>query len=208
MPSREEQQAGHLRNTVPALFMYASVLPAFGQIDEGAFKIYRNRLLADCGSPSDPVEVMVIGQLALAHLNLGLLQCRAANARKAEATWVYATAAARLMAEFRRSALALQAYRAAARQLARDPSRDIIIPAEEADPTGERSAEKGIDSEQDATREILDDGIIPYPGPAALGDQPPQPAEMAGHEPRGKGKAPRRRAAEPPLGEVHRAAER
>jgi len=205
--SVEEQQAVHLRNTVPSMFMYVSMIQPFGTIQEKAYRVYRERLLADCGNPTDPVEIMVIDQLALAHFNFGLLTCRAANARQVEAAGVYASAAARLMAEFRRSALGLQAYRAASRQLAHDPTNDIVIPADRADAIGDDPEIKCIDGELDANREVVGGSIIPYPGPAAVGDQPPQPAEVARHDTRRKGKAPRRRPAEPPMGAVDRAAD-
>ena len=113
-----EHYAGHLRHSTSSMFHFAAMAPAFKGIDMHAYKIYRDRLLADCGSPSDPIEVMIVEQLSLAHFSLGLLSCKAANAVKVEAVGVYSGAAARLMGEFRRSALALQAYRAASRQLA------------------------------------------------------------------------------------------
>jgi hypothetical protein len=115
--SSSEHFAIRLRETVVPLFLSANLSRPLPQIDTAAYQIYRDRLLADCGSPSDPIEVMIIEQLALAHINTGLLHCRAANSGSVEGASVYLGAAARLMAEFRRSALALQAYRAAARQL-------------------------------------------------------------------------------------------
>lgn len=139
-----EQWATVLRETIPSRFMYASMIKPFGVIDEHAYKAFRDRLIADCGSPSDPIEVMVIEQLALAHLNMGFLQCRAANAPTLEAVGVYGSAAARLMAEFRRSALALQAYRAASRQLASDPTQDVVIPAAQPDESPGNSGKKGV----------------------------------------------------------------
>jgi hypothetical protein len=171
MPSIPEQQAGHLKETVPALFMYASVVPVFGQIDERAYKIFRDRLLADCGSPKDPIETMVIEQLALAHLNFGLLQCRAANARQVEAVGVYSGAAARLMAEFRRSALGLQAYRSASRQLASAGAEPAaFLPGDPADL--EDLPEKIIAStEKEPTRSDEDDeerSVLPMPRAATL----------------------------------------
>jgi hypothetical protein len=196
LPSVPEQWAAHLRNSIPALFMFASLKKPFGEIDEKAYRIYRDRLLADCGSPTDPIEAMVLEQLALAHFNLGLLHCKAANAGHVAATAAYSAAASRLMAEFRCSSLGLQAYRAAARQLAHDPTKDLIIPDGELASNDDQPGKNGPDDELIATEEARDAGepILPYPRPAALGDQPPQPAEMA-HEPRGKGKGPRRRAA-------------
>ena len=142
MIAADEHYAGHLRETASSMFHYAAMMPAFKGIDAQAYKIYRDRLLADCGNPTDPIEIMIIEQLSLAHFNLGLLSCKAANAGKVEAVGVYSGAAARLMGEFRRSALALQAYRAASRQLAHDPTKDLVIPGDEADPIDDASGKE------------------------------------------------------------------
>jgi hypothetical protein len=100
------------------------------------------------------------------------------------------------MAEFRRSSLGLQAYRAAARQLAHDPTRDLAVPGGEIASNDDQPGKTGTADELIATTEAHDAGepILPYLRPAALGDQSPQSAEVA-HDARGKGKGPRRRAA-------------
>ena len=204
----DEQHAGHLRQTVPSIFMFASLSQAFKIIDQRAYKIYRDDLLADCGNPTDPIEVMIIEQLALAHFGVGLLSCKAANAGKVEAVGVYSGAAARLMGEFRRSALALQAYRAASRQLAHDPAKDLVIPHEEADPIDDPSGKRHINDEQDARTEESDAGgtIIPYPEPTPLEGQSTRSTEKAQDQPRGAGTTPRRRAGAKTVGALHRAA--
>ena len=158
-----EQWAGHLRNTVPAMFMFAAMVPAFKQIDQGAYRVFRDRLLADCRA-TDPIEIMIIEQLSLAHFSMGLLSCKASNAGKVEAVGVYSGAAARLMGEFRRSAIALQAYRAASRQLANDPRKDIVIPAAEDDSIEDTPAENRVGGEVGLRTEEPDgEDIIPYP---------------------------------------------
>jgi hypothetical protein len=116
--NRSEHFATQLREMAPALFMYSTLGYTLRDVDTMAYKLYRDRLLQDCGAPKDPIEVMLIEQLALAHLNSGLLHGKASGSSSVECASVYMSAAARLMAEFRRSALALQAYRAASRQLA------------------------------------------------------------------------------------------
>ena len=91
-----------------------------------AYKKYRDQLVADCGGPSDPVEVMLIEQLALAHLNAGRLHFRAANAESLEGARVYGGLAVLLQGELRRTALALKAYRSqrqAAGRRRRGPAR-------------------------------------------------------------------------------------
>ena len=206
--SKTEHYAEQLREKGAAIFLFASMSPTVKDIEAPAYFLYRDRLLADCGSPTDPIEVMLLEQLAMAHLNMGLLHCKAASSDSVECAGVYTQAAARLMAEFRRSSLALQAYRLASRQLANDPARDIVMPAVEAELAEDCSAKKFIDDEVRTVTEGSDAGktIIPYPGPADLGDRQAQPPEMARVHAGRKRKAPRRGAGEPAVGEVNRAA--
>jgi hypothetical protein len=106
-----EHYASHLRESTASLFMFASMGQSLKNVETGAYRMFRDRLLVDCGSPTDPIEVMLIEQMALAHLNVGQLHYKAAAANSIECAGVYLAAGARLMAEFRRSALALKEYR-------------------------------------------------------------------------------------------------
>jgi len=102
-----------------------------------------------------------------------------------------------LIGEVRRSALALQAYRAASRQLAHDPTRDLIIPKSAIDPDDDVSGINRADDEQGMKAEepdADDDAIIPYREPAAGGPQVPSASEVPAQS-RGAGKAALRRAA-------------
>lgn len=109
-----EQQAASLREMSGAAFLYGTMGEMFGSSIEGSgYKAYRDRLVRDSGNPSDPIEVMLIEQLILAHNALGRLHCKAANSTQIEATQIFNAAAARLSAEFRKSALALAEYRLA-----------------------------------------------------------------------------------------------
>lgn len=160
--------AGHLRETTASMFHFTAMAPALKGVDMPTYKIYRDRLLADCGAPTDPIEVMIIEQLSMARFSVGLLSCRTTSANRPESVKIYSGAAARLMGEFRRSALALQAYRAASRQLARDPTKHIVIPAEAADPDDteetHQTTEMGlIPEESDEWRPV-----IPLPRAASL----------------------------------------
>jgi hypothetical protein len=177
-------------------------------IDVEAYQLFRDQMLSDAGHPSDPVERMILEQLILAHLNVGLFQYKATNAGTIQATAAYASAAARLIAEFRRSALALQAYRVTSRQLANDPSKDIVMPIEQANLAEDLAGKNDLDNEQPLIKESADGGdpIIPYPGPAALRDQQPQSLEAARIRPGRKGKSTRRNSDNQAMGEVHRAA--
>ena len=79
--------------------------------DSNAFNVYRANVLEAAGQPTDPIEMMIIEQLLWAHHRIGILQTEAVCAKTVEAAILYNTAAARLMAEFRKSSLALREYR-------------------------------------------------------------------------------------------------
>jgi hypothetical protein len=125
-----EHFAGHLKESALALFLNGSLAGALPQVDLTAYKLYRDRFLADCGNPTDPVEIVLVEQVVMAHLITGHLQVRGANAKSIESAAVYLGAAARLTGELRRTALALQAFRMAARQLNNDAGRESLSPGE------------------------------------------------------------------------------
>jgi len=81
------------------------------QIEPGGCVAYRNNLLAATGQPTDPIEVMLVEQLMLAHHRIGVLHIRAAEAATPERAALYNAAAVRLMGEFRKTSLALREYR-------------------------------------------------------------------------------------------------
>jgi hypothetical protein len=120
-PSLVEKQATHLRNSAASLFMFASMNTVLAGLDVASFRTYRDRLIEDYGSPTDPVVCMLLEQLALAHLNVGQLFSKASTTSSVECSSAYLAAAIRLMAEYRRTSLALPAYREAALRLERGP---------------------------------------------------------------------------------------
>ena len=77
-----------------------------------AYKVYLEQLIEDAGSPTDPIERMLLEQLALAHFRIGQLHVKAGLAEGIEAVKVYNSVAARMLGEFRRTALALRVYQA------------------------------------------------------------------------------------------------
>jgi hypothetical protein len=120
-PSAEavhEVLADNLRDMTGATFVYFTVASSLsGDIDPQAFKIYRDKLLQDAGNPSDPLETMLLEQLALAHFNIGRLQMKSCAVENAKLAVAYSDAATRLLGEFRRCTLALEDFRA--KQIAR-----------------------------------------------------------------------------------------
>ena len=91
--------------------MLASALDMDRYFDAAGYRAYLDRIHQNAGSPVDPVEVMLLEQLVLAHFRAAQLQANAGQAEGLEAIRLYNGAAARLLAEFRLTALALKAYR-------------------------------------------------------------------------------------------------
>jgi hypothetical protein len=117
-----EQQAGvadapetaiRVRDGAMPAFLFATMAELFGAESGMGFKFYRDRLLADCGlgEGSDPIAVMLVEQLAIAHINVGRLHAKAATAANCDEARAYLSAAVQLAGEFRRGALALKSYR-------------------------------------------------------------------------------------------------
>jgi len=107
---RAAQQAEVLKETVFAAMMADAI--GFERLFDGrTYKAYLDRLLTDSGNPRDPIARMMIEQLAMAHFRVGQLHVRAASAEGIEALKILTTATARLLGEFRRTALALATIR-------------------------------------------------------------------------------------------------
>jgi len=80
--------------------------------DTPVYRAYLEQLMAEMGDPSDRVERMMIEQLAMTHFRLGDLAGHAAHAKGNELIKIANAATARFLGEFRKTVLALQAYRA------------------------------------------------------------------------------------------------
>jgi hypothetical protein len=107
---RAAHQAEVLRETLfPA--MMADAIGYDNLFGSAAYKTFLDHFIKDAGSPSDPVETMLLQQLAVAHFRIGQLHIGARHATGTEAVKLYTAAASRLLGEFRRTALALRAYR-------------------------------------------------------------------------------------------------
>jgi hypothetical protein len=106
-------QAMNLREVAAAGFLHWAVSTSLSDnINPAAFKLFRDKLLQDAGNPTDPIEVMLIEQLALAHFHIGRLQVRSCGAASPQLQVAYSDAATRLLGEFRRCTLALEDLRA------------------------------------------------------------------------------------------------
>jgi hypothetical protein len=107
-----EQKAQRLKEYAGASFLYGLDIKVFGHdYDTQTHKVFLDAYLKDAGAPSDPVERMLLEQLLLAHHALGRLHIRAGSSPSMEEATAASVGVAKLMAEFRRTALALQSYR-------------------------------------------------------------------------------------------------
>ena len=105
-----EQQAIIAKRAIPPAAL-ASAIGMDRYIEATGYRRFLDDLLKDAGNPTDPVEIMLLEQLAVCHLRAAQLQGHAGQAEGLEAVAVYNAAAARLTAEFRKTVLALKEYR-------------------------------------------------------------------------------------------------
>jgi hypothetical protein len=108
---RAARQAEALRQAIIPACM-AAALGLDRQVGPLGYRAYLDQLLKDAGDPTDPVERMLLEQLALAHFRNAQLHADAGQARGVEAAKIYNSLAARMLGELRRTALALRLYQA------------------------------------------------------------------------------------------------
>ena len=108
--ARLNRKATIIRNLAFPAAMSAAV-PVAKSIGTAAYKVYQDWFVRMAGNPSDPVEIVLLQQITLAHHRVALLHAEAEQTKSYEATKIYSTAATRLTGEVRRLALALKQYR-------------------------------------------------------------------------------------------------
>lgn len=89
----------------------AMVLDMENMIGAAGCRVYLDDLVKDSGNPVDPVEIMLLEQLAMCHQYSIQMQALSKKAEGTEAIELYLSGAARLSGEFRKTALALKEYR-------------------------------------------------------------------------------------------------
>lgn len=111
--ARDTSHALNLRDVAAGGWLYGIMSTTLSdELSPGAFVAYRDILLEETGNPSDPIEVMLVEQLALAHFSIGQLRIRSCSTESPKLAIAFADAAMRLLGEFRRCSLALEDYRA------------------------------------------------------------------------------------------------
>jgi hypothetical protein len=89
----------------------AMVLDMENMIGAAGCRVYLDDLVRESGNPSDPVEIMLLEQMAMCHQYSIQMQALSKKAEGVEAIELYLSGAARLSSEFRKTALALKEYR-------------------------------------------------------------------------------------------------
>ena len=118
------EKAERLRDVAPAAFLYGTMAPILGEaVDIEGWKSYLDHFLEQLGltAAAGPVARMMGVQLALCHFAVARLHVRAATRTSPAEVAAYHAALARLMTEFRRTALALKAYAAGSARRAAAP---------------------------------------------------------------------------------------
>jgi hypothetical protein len=182
-------QAVNLRDMAGAGFMYwivNSTTPG-KLLDAESFRVYRDLLLEEAGSPSDPLERMLIEQLALAHFTIGRLHIRSCMVENAKLAVAFTDAATRLLGEFRRCTLALEDYRA--KQIARkEPSAIVEVAEEPASATHNGSPQPSTNgSPQPSTNGKQQPSTNGKPQPSTNGKKSHRDTELASN---GNGEVP------------------
>jgi len=142
--------ASHSPNVVRDGFIPVMMRLAAGpsQIDGLTFRAYRDALVSEAEA-QDVLEQMLLEQIALAHISTFYLQANTGMSKSPEAAGIYATAAAKLMAEVRRTIVALKELRTprspptinvtASQQVNLNAKHDATAPGDAAEKTGARS---------------------------------------------------------------------
>jgi hypothetical protein len=120
---RTAELALNLRDNAAAGWLYLITNSTLGEkIGPDAFLVFRKLMLEEAGNPTDPIERMLIEQLALAHFSIGQLRIRSCTTDMPKMSLAFSDSATRLLGEFRRCSLALEEYRS--KRAARTEKRD------------------------------------------------------------------------------------
>ena len=89
----------------------AMVLDMENMIGAAGCRVFLDEMIQESGNPSDPLEIMLLEQMAMCHHYSIQMQAMSKKAEGIEAIELYLSSAARLSGEFRKTALALKEYR-------------------------------------------------------------------------------------------------
>jgi hypothetical protein len=122
-------QADRLREEGAAVHLYTVVGSIIPNLDWAMFRSYVEKWIQDAGDPTDPVERVMLESLLLTHHCAGQWATKASMATDPTIQAAFGCVATKLLAETRKSGMAIQEYRSH-----RIPLREPLSPA--VDPTG------------------------------------------------------------------------
>ncbi len=181
--------AANLRDRSGPAFAYPLVASSIAAgIAPEAFIEFRQQFLKDCGSPKDPLVILMVDQVLIANFAVGRLHFRSVTAKTSDAAVAYANCAAHLLGELRRSVLALDVLRSKqAAQRRRSASTGSVEKAASVGRNGKprpsTNGKKPSNGKQSPNRKkkaadskLISNGEIPH----CLKDrmQPPAPAAL------------------------------
>jgi hypothetical protein len=106
-------KAANFEGLMPAVYLQLGMNQiAKADPDVGTYHAYFAQLLADAGDITDPIERMLVEAIAIAFHRSGQLLVKSASAENLQASAMYNAATTKMLAEFRRLTLSLEAYRA------------------------------------------------------------------------------------------------
>jgi hypothetical protein len=132
-----------LRDGLCSVHLYTAVASSIApNISPELFQPYRDKFLEDAGNPTDPLEITLLENIALANLHVGRMYLKSCVATDAQAIVAFSDAAIRLASELRRTCIAVEDYRA--KQLARkaQPATPEKPPAKKAPAKKDKPAPK------------------------------------------------------------------
>jgi hypothetical protein len=107
-----EQKAENMAKLAGAAFLSGAAGPLFGIPDDlPSFKLYLDNFMKEAGASGDPLERLLLEQVLLGHHAVGRLHFRAGTRENLEEVTACLATVTRLMAECRRTTLAVQTYR-------------------------------------------------------------------------------------------------
>jgi len=99
-----------LRNAVIPSCLAAALEPSYG-VSAAGIRLYLDQMLQEADGARDPIERILIEQVAMAHHRIAQLHAQASTAKVPESSLQYTAFAARLLSELRQTVTVLQAYR-------------------------------------------------------------------------------------------------
>jgi hypothetical protein len=203
-----EHEGRLVQELFPAAVLASLVGKKFGtSVSVGGFKAYADNIAVASADPKNPNESMLSQQLVWAHHHIGCLLGKAANAETPELVAVYNAATTKLMAEFRKSSLALHALRSPAgpKQLTVVTGNQQVAMIDN-EPSNRASTEKSGDNELGGNQARLSHVKLdsPFSAYGTTDCREAEPVEMQGVHARGSRKAQGNGAEESPLAILNR----